>query len=72
MNSSEAGRPIDVNDEQSERAFDSIRASFGLYSNVNEESELQDEKPCPKLQLSQKGKVIAMTNNEKVHWTQFE
>jgi hypothetical protein len=38
------GRHIDFNDEQSEKAFASIRVSFDPDSNVNDESDLHEEK----------------------------
>jgi hypothetical protein len=41
---SEAGRQIDCNDEQREKAFASIRVSFDPDSNVNDESDEHDEK----------------------------
>jgi hypothetical protein len=43
-NSTEEGRQIGCNDEQSESAFDSIRASIEAGSNVNEQSERQPQK----------------------------
>jgi hypothetical protein len=41
--STDAGIQIDCNDEQSERAHDSIRVSFDPDSNDNEQSDPQQE-----------------------------
>jgi hypothetical protein len=43
-NSTDAGRQIDFNDEQSKSAFDSIRVNFGPDSNFNEHSERHEQK----------------------------
>jgi hypothetical protein len=47
--STEAGKQIDLNDKQQDRARDSIRVSFEPDSNVSNESELHDDKqPSPR------------------------
>jgi hypothetical protein len=51
-NSTDAERQIDVNDEHPRNAHFSIRVSFEPDSNVNEQSESQEEKlPAPRISI---------------------
>jgi hypothetical protein len=56
--SSEAGRQIDFNDEQSESALASIRASFEPDSNVNDESREHDQNEHSPINSTEAGRQI--------------
>jgi hypothetical protein len=52
-NSTEAGRQIDLNDEQWESAFASIRVSLDPLSMINEQSDSQSQKlQAPRMSIS--------------------
>jgi hypothetical protein len=64
-NSTEAGREIDLNDEQEENAFASIRISFDPDSNVNDESELHDEKQPSPRNSTEAGREIDLNDEQE-------
>jgi hypothetical protein len=55
---SDAGRKIDFNDEQPKSALGSIRVSFDPDSNVNDESDLHDEKELSPRNSTEAGRQI--------------
>jgi hypothetical protein len=59
---SDAGKSIDFSDEQPESALASIRVSFDPDSNVNDESDLHDEKECSPRNLTDEGRQIDCNN----------
>jgi hypothetical protein len=63
-NSTEAGRQIDSNDEQSQSALDSIRVSFDPDSNVNDESDLQPEKDFSPRNSTEAGRQIDFNDEQ--------
>jgi hypothetical protein len=63
-NSTEAGRQIDFNDEQSETAFASIWVSFDPDSNVNEESDVHLWKQLSPRNSTDAGRQIDFNNEQ--------
>jgi hypothetical protein len=63
-NSTEAGRQIDINDEQPPSASDSIRVSFDPNAKVNDESDVQSEKELSPRNSTEAGRQIDCSNEQ--------
>jgi hypothetical protein len=63
-NSTEAGRQIDLNDEQEASALASIRASFDPDSNVNDERDLQQMKELQPRNSTEAGRQIDFNDEQ--------
>jgi hypothetical protein len=64
-NSTEAGRQIDLSDEQELSEFAAIRVSFDPDSNVNDESEVHDLKEPGPTNSTEAGRQIDL-NDEQI------
>jgi hypothetical protein len=60
----DAGRQIDCNDEQSENEFVSIRVRFDSDSNVNDESDVHDEKELSPTNSTDAGRQIDFNDEQ--------
>jgi hypothetical protein len=63
-NSTDAGREIDLNDEQPENAFASIRVSFDPDSNVNDESVVHPLKELSPRNSTDAGRKIDLNDEQ--------
>jgi hypothetical protein len=63
-NSTDAGRQIDANEQQSEKACVSIRVSLDPDSNVNDERESHDEKEFSPTNSTEAGREINFNDEQ--------
>jgi hypothetical protein len=66
-NLTDAGREIDVNDEQRRRALSPIRVSFDPDSIVNEESDVHHENESLQSTSTEAGRQIECNDGQKEH-----